>query len=347
MRLSDIAVRLGGIVTGPDPEIIGVGEMEGAGPGTIVYAADARALTAAEAGGASALLLPAELEPRSKPAIRVLNGRLAFARLLALFAPPASPAPGIHPTALLGGEVELGGAVHAGPYVVLGNRVRVGARTVLLAGTVVGDDAVIGEDCTIHPHVTVGARCELGNRVILHPGVVVGSDGFGYAPGEEGPEKIPHLGRVVIEDDVEVGANTTIDRATLGETRVGRYTKIDNLVQIAHNVRIGRGALIAAQVGIAGSVTLGDGAVLAGQVGVKDHVRIGEGVTVLGQAGVTKDVPAGQMVSGTPAAPHREALLVNALLRRLPELFRTVEALQQRVAEWTGAPETIPPEKKR
>ena len=337
MKLGDLAARLGGALVGdPGVEITGVGDPEGAGPGMIVYAAAARALRTAEAGGAAALLLPPELEPRRLPAIRVQNARLAFAHLLELFAAPTDYAPGMDSTAVIGADVGLGPGVHVGPYVVLGDRARVGARTALLAGTVVGRDAVIGADCLIHPHVTIRERSVVGDRVILHPGVVIGSDGFGYAQGEGGPVKIPHLGRVVIEDDVEIGANTTIDRATLGETRVGQHTKIDNLVQIAHNVRIGRGALIAGQVGLAGSITVGDGAMLAGQVGVRDHVHIGEGAVILGQAGVTKDVPPREMISGTPAAPHREAMHIHTFYRRLPELFALVEALQRRVAELTG-----------
>ncbi|MDQ7849399.1 MAG: UDP-3-O-(3-hydroxymyristoyl)glucosamine N-acyltransferase [Armatimonadota bacterium] len=334
MRLGDLATHLGGTLAGdPAVEISGVGEPEAASPGTIVYAADADALRAAEASAAAAVLLPAELPPGRKPAIRAANARLAFARLLALFSPAPAYPPGVHPTAVLGTDVVLGDGVHVGPHVVLGDRARVGARSALLAGTVVESDARVGEDCILGPQVTVRAGCVLGHRVILHPGVVVGSDGFGYAQGESGPVKIPHLGRVVIEDDVEIGANTAVDRGTLGETRIGARTKIDNLVQVAHNVRIGRGVLIAGQVGLAGSVTVEDGAVLAGQVGVRDHTRIGAGATVLAQAGVTKDIPARQVVSGFPAWPHRQELRVQAYLRRLPELFAGFEALQRRLAE--------------
>jgi len=334
MRLGDLATYLGGTLVGdPAVEVSGVGEPEGADPGTIVYAADEHALRSAESGAAAAVLLPAELPPGRKPAIRAANARLAFARLLALFAPAQPRPPGVHPTAVLGADVTLAPDVHIGPHVVLGDRVRVGARTALLTGTVVESDAVVGEDCILGPHVTVRAGCVLGHRVILHPGAVVGSDGFGYAQDESGPVKIPHLGRVVIEDDVEIGANTAVDRGTLGETRIGARTKIDNLVQVAHNVRIGRGVLIAGQVGLAGSVTVEDGAVLAGQVGVRDHTRIGAGATVLAQAGVTKDIPPREVVSGMPARPHRQELRVQAYLRRLPELFSGFQALQRRVGE--------------
>ena len=334
MTLSELAARLGGQVHGdPQVEITTVGEIQTAGPGMIVLAVDARTLSAAEASGASALLIPDTLEPRRKPAIRTGNVRLAFARLLEHFAPPPARATGIHPTAVVGAEVALGPDVALGPNVVLGDRVRVGTRTAVRAGTVVGADAVIGADCLIYPQVTILERTVVGDRVIIHAGAVLGSDGFGYARDEHGPVKIPHLGRVVIEDDVEIGANTTIDRGTLGETRVGQFTKIDNLVQIAHNVRIGRGVLIVGQVGVAGSVTIGDGAVLAGHVGVPDHIHIGEGATLLARAVPTKDVAPHETVSGFPAQPHQEELRQQALLRRLPHLIDTVTALQRRTAE--------------
>ncbi len=339
MNLGELAVLLGGEVAGDaTPEIRTVAPLERGAPGTIVYAADAAALAVAEAGETSAVLLPADLTPGHKPAIRAANARLAFARLLAHFAPSPERVPGVHPSALLASGVALGPDVHVGAYVVLGPRVRVGARTALLAECVVEADVEIGADCLIYPHVTIRERTIVGDRVILHPGVVLGSDGFGYAQSEEGPVKIPHLGRVVIEDDVEIGANATVDRGTLGETRVGRRTKIDNLVQVGHNVQIGQAALITAQSGIAGSATLGDGVIMAGQSGVSDHVAVGAGAVVGAKAGVFKDVPAGQIVSGMPARPLREERRAQALVRRLPELFETVRRLQRRLEELLTRP---------
>jgi UDP-3-O-[3-hydroxymyristoyl] glucosamine N-acyltransferase len=321
IRLDELATRLGGTIAGdPTVEVTGVGTPEEAVPGSIVLAADAGALERAEAGSAAAVLIPEGLRPQRLPAIRSGNVRLAFARLLEHFSPPPPHVAGVHRTAILGPGAAVAPDASVGPLVVLGARVQVGARSTLQAAVVVGNDVSIGADCLIYPHVTIRDGTVVGDRVILHPGVVLGSDGFGYARGESGPVKIPHLGRVVIEDDVEIGANTTIDRGTLGETRVGRATKVDNLVQIAHNVRIGRAVLIVGQVGIAGSVTIGDGATLAGQSGVPDHLTVGEGATLLARAVPTKDVPAGAVLSGFPARPHREELRLQALLRRLPEL---------------------------
>ncbi len=326
IRLGELATRLGGTAAGdPTVEVTGVGTPEQAGRGEIVLAVDAAALERAESGGAAAVLIPESLTPRRLPAIRSGNVRLAFARLLEHFSPPPAHLPGVHPSAVIGPDAVVAPDASVGPVAVLGARVRVGARSILQAAVVVADDVSIGADCVIYPHVTIREGTVVGDRVILHPGVVLGSDGFGYARGESGPVKIPHLGRVVIEDDVEIGANTTIDRGTLGETRVGRATKVDNLVQIAHNVRIGQAVLIVGQVGIAGSVTIGDGATLAGQAGVPDHLTVGPGATLLARAVPTKDVPAGAVLWGFPARPHREELRLQALLRRLPELVGRIE----------------------
>jgi len=348
MRLDDLAAQLGGMVVGDGSvEIIGVADVEAGASGTIVYAADARALAEAERSGASAVLLPADLEPGRKPAIRVPQGRLAFARLLALFAPAPTRPPGIHPSAVVGRDVVLGEGIHLGPFVVVGDRTRIGARTAVLAQVAVGADVVIGEDCLIHPQVTIRDGTLVGDRVTLHAGVVLGADGFGYAQGESGPVKIPHLGRVVVEDDVELGANTTVDRGTLGETRIGRGTKIDNLVQVAHNVRLGQEVLIAAQSGISGSATVGDRVVMAGQSGVGDHVRVAAGVVIGARAAVLKDVARAQVLSGIPARPLREERRAQALLRRLPELLERVRRLQKQVETLIARPARRPPRSRR
>ncbi len=343
MKLRALAAALGGEVVGSgDVEVTGIAEVERAELGTIVMVREARHLPQAEASEASALLLPSTLPPVQKPAIRTSNVRVAFARMLALLYPEAPTVSGIHPTALIGAGTSLGAGIAIGPYTIIGEGCSLGAGVVVHACSTIGRAVSIGDGTVIHPHVSIYDRSVIGRRVILHSGVVVGSDGFGYAPEDGRQIKIPHIGRVVLEDDVEVGANTTIDRATLGETRIGAGTKIDNLVQIGHNVCIGKNVVIVGEVGIAGSVTIGDGVVLAGQAGISDHVTIGAGATVLARSLVSKDVPAGAVVSGSPARPHREELRLQAGLRRISELLERVHALE-RVIGAHGPSDDQPP----
>jgi UDP-3-O-[3-hydroxymyristoyl] glucosamine N-acyltransferase len=263
------------------------------------------------------------------PSIHVADPRLALAVLLEMFGPEPEHPRGVHPTAAIAASAQLDRDVAIAAYAVIGDRARVGAETVVYPHAYVGPDAIVGSRCVLHPRVVVGERVHIGDRVVLHAGAVLGADGFGFVPGRDGHRKIPQVGTVVVGDDVEIGANTTVDRATLGETRIGEGTKIDNLVQVAHNVHIGRRCLIAAQVGIAGSSVIEDGVMLAGQVGVSDHVRIGAGAVVLAGAGVLKDVPPGVTVSGFPARPHREELQQQAMRRRLPELMRLLREHQK------------------
>ena len=240
---------------------------------------------------------------------------------------------GVHDTAIVGEKVVLGKDVSIGPYVVVGDDTRIGDRTALHAGVQVGRNCKIGEDTVIYPNVALYRNTEVGNRVILHAGAVIGSDGFGFALEDGRYYRIPHVGRVVIENDVEIGANTTIDRAAMGVTRIGRGTKIDNLVQIAHNVVIGENCGIAAQVGIAGSTRIGNGVEIGGQAGFVGHIEIGDGSKIGAQAGVTKSFPAGSVITGYPARDLREMKRIEASETRLPELIRIVREQQKRIEE--------------
>jgi len=331
MKLHELAAAIDGEAAGDrEVEIVGVAEIATAGPGKIVMAADSRRLAEAEGSAASAVLLPENLSTERKPFVRAKNIRLAFARAIGILHPQRPPAPGIHPTATVGEGTRVSRSASIGPHAVIGEGCEILGQVVIGAACVIGDGVRIGEDSILYPHVTVYARCIIGARVILHGGAVVGSDGFGYASVNGRQVKIPHVGRVVVEDDVEIGANSAIDRATLGETRIGAGTKIDNLVQIGHNVVIGRDVVIAGQCGISGSVTIGDRAVLAGKVGVVDHAIIGEGAIVLAGAAVRKDVPAGAVMWGIPARPHREELEIQATLGRLPDLVKRMAKLERR-----------------
>lgn len=260
------------------------------------------------------------------------NPRQTLAHLLARWEKPPALPEGVHPGAWVHPTARIGEDVRIGPGVWIGPEAEIGDGTWIYPHVFVGDGVRIGQNCRIYPQVTLYPGTVIGDRVILHAGCVVGSDGFGYVLEETPPRKIPQIGRVVIEDDVEIGANTTVDRATLGETRIRKGTKIDNLVQIAHNVEIGENAVIAAQTGIAGSSTLGSRVILAGQVGIADHVSLGDGVIVTAKTGVSKDVPPGQVVSsGFHALPHKEHLRLQALYRRLPELWERLKALEKKV----------------
>ncbi|MDQ7858357.1 MAG: UDP-3-O-(3-hydroxymyristoyl)glucosamine N-acyltransferase [Armatimonadota bacterium] len=330
MKLADLAERAGAALAGPgDLEVVEITDLDRAHPRALVMVADARRLPAADASAAGALLVPVDAPPTTKPALRARHVRAAFARALAALAPDERPRPGVHPSAVVAPDARVGADASVGAHAVVGPAAEIGARAAIGAGAVVGARARVGADSVLHPRVVVYPDTVIGDRVILHSGAVIGADGFGYATEEGVHLKIPHRGRVVIEDDVEIGANTTVDRATLGETRIGRGTKIDNLVQIGHNVTIGPGVLIAAQTGISGSVTIGEGAVLAGQVGVRDHVAIGARAVVLGGAGITKTIPAGATVSGLPARDHREQLRREAAVARLPEVLAHLRALRR------------------
>ncbi len=312
----------------------GVQGLDRAGPGDLSWVADRRRAREAAKSRAGALLVASEEDAGGKPAVVVSSPTLALAVWLELFQPSAPVRRGIsrgahvHSTASLGRGVSVaaGATVEAGAVV--------GARTVLSAGTFVGRDAAVGEDCYLHPNAAVLERCSIGARCVLQAGAVVGSDGFGYVWDGSRHRKIPQKGIVRIEDDVEIGANAAIDRATLGETVIGRGTKIDNLVQVGHNVVVGDDSLLCGQAGIAGSSRLGRRVTLAGQAGIGDHAGIEDGATVTAQGGVVSRgvVPPGAVVSGMPAAPHREFLKRAALVARLPELTRRLEQVERELA---------------
>lgn len=332
--LGELAEAIGGVVEGdPEVRILGLAGLDDAAPGMLVRVEHPRLLPTALAGPAAAILTNDEVGPVARPCIRVPRVRLAFSRCLALFDAERAPEPGVHPTAVVGARCELAESCSIGAYAVLGSRVRVAEGAVIHPHVVVGDDAEIGPESVLFPHAVLYARTVVGARVRIHSGVVLGADGYGYDWAGDHHEKKPHIGRVRIGDDVEIGANTTIDRATTGETVIGPGTKIDNLAQIGHNVKTGAHCLIVAQAGIAGSSVLGNGVVIAGQVGVSHQVKIGDGAQVAGKSGVWTDVPAGGRVFGMMARPHREEMKIQAALSRLPDLLRRVKELEKRLEE--------------
>jgi UDP-3-O-[3-hydroxymyristoyl] glucosamine N-acyltransferase len=311
---------LGGELEGdPARPISGVGTLDSAGASEVSFIDSERNMRQALASNAGCLLAPPDLSLPGKTLIRIKNPRGAMARLATLFHPGASPQPGIDPTAVVGKTALIAEDVSIGPLALIAEKVRIGARSSVGAGCVVGEGAIVGEECVLHPRVTLYPGVRIGSRVILHSGCVIGSDGFGYTFENGRYVKFPQVGTVEIGDDVEVGANTTIDRGALSSTRVGRGTKIDNLVQIAHNVQIGENCAIASQTGISGSVVIEDYVVIAGQVGIGDHAHIGRGAVLGGQCGILphKVVRAGETVWGTPARPLKEYLKQQALAARL------------------------------
>jgi len=288
----------------------------------------------AESSEAGALLVSTEADAHGRPAVVVEQPALAFALWLDRLHPARRPPAGVARGAFVHPSARLGRGVSIAPGATVSAKARIGDRSVVSAGVFVGEDVSIGEDCLLHPNAVVLERCQVGARCILHSGAVIGSDGFGFVWDGAAHRKIPQVGIVRVEEDVEIGANTTVDRATLGETVIGRGTKIDNLVQVGHNVVIGAHSILCGQAGIGGSSRLGSRVTLAGQVGVSDHAELGDGAVATGQAGILigSTVPPGAMVSGMPAAPHREFLRRSAWFARLPELAQRVERLEKGVA---------------
>jgi UDP-3-O-[3-hydroxymyristoyl] glucosamine N-acyltransferase len=331
--------ELAGIVQGTlvgDGSVVlrGAARAEDIQVGEITFAVSQKFLAIVEDSPAAAVIIPRELTSAVKPAIQVDNARLAFAKVLEVFAGSPEYEEGIHPSAVIApdADIEPGVGVGAGSVVEAGARIARGSHVGALS--YVGPGVSIGEGTVLHPRVCILRGTCIGRRVILHSGCVIGSDGFGFVKMQDGSYyKIPQLGKVVIEDDVEIGANVTIDRATTGETRIGRGTKIDNLVHIAHNVTVGQNVAIVALVGVSGSCNIGSGVTLAGQVGIVDHVSIGDNVVVGAKSGVSKSIPRDTYVWGIPARNHAEQKRITAVMHRLPELAKRVQKLEKRLGE--------------
>lgn len=329
-RLNEVAEIVDGEVVGDsDVVVTGVCGIKEAQEGDLTFIANPKYLSLIEKTRASAIITSYEIKEASKPIIRTKNPSLAFARMVSLLAPNEVIHPeGIDDRAVIGRNVKLGKNVAIQAYAIIEDEASIGDNSIIYSGVYLGHHVQIGRGVLIYPNVAIRERVKIGDRVIIHSGTVIGSDGFGFATVKGVHHKIPQIGTVEIEEDVEIGANVTIDRARFGETRIGKGTKIDNLVQIAHNVSIGKNCIIVAQTGISGSTKLGDRVICAGQSGIVGHIEIGDEAIIAAQAGVTKSVPKNVCVSGYPAKPHHIAKRINAFIQRLPKLFKSVNELK-------------------
>jgi len=339
VKLSELATRLDCRLEGDgELDVTRVAGIQDAQPGDVTFLANPKYEKLLATTRATAVILKEEAPAAPCAMLRARDPYLAFARAVSLFAPVSRPAPGVHALAAIAADASLGADVSVGPFVAIGEGARIGERTVIYPNVTIGAGATVGSDCTIHSNAAIREGCTIGDRVILQNGVVVGGDGYGFVRRGDGThEKIPQVAVVVIEDDVELGANTTVDRPAVGETRIKAGTKIDNLVQIGHGVTVGRNVLMAAQVGIAGSTDVEDDVVFGGQVGVGGHLTIGRGAIAVGQSGVTNSLDPGAFVAGYPAIDSRDWRKASVLFRRLPEMKRRIEQLEARVAELTRA----------
>jgi UDP-3-O-[3-hydroxymyristoyl] glucosamine N-acyltransferase len=335
MTTKKLAELLGGILRGDGAhEIRAAASLESAGPNDLAFAEGERALEQAAASHAGCILVPESATlAGATAAIAVKHPKLAFVRAVEALRSAPNPEPGIHPSAIVAADAVLAADVNVGPNVVIERGAKIGARSRLDAGVVIGEGTEIGSDCRFYPRVVVYPGARIGNRVILHAGVVIGSDGFGYVLAEGRYHKFPQLGRAIVEDDVEIGSNSTVDRGSLGTTVIGEGTKIDNLCQVAHNVTIGRHCVIAAQTGIAGSVDIGNYVVMAGQVGIADHIRIEDNVQIGGHSAIFpgKIIRRGSVVWGSPARPIGDYKKQQAYLALLPKLVERVKELARRI----------------
>ncbi len=332
----------------PKTLITGVAGLDATAPGTISFIEDPKLLSAALSSSASAIIAPVSMleglqneqkraSKRSvsvgKPIVFTLNPRLSFAKVMEMLQPVSLPEKGVHPSAVIEKDAHIGAGVTIREGCYVGHHAHIGDGAILYPHVVIGDGAQIGDASVLFPSVVLYHHVQIGKRVRIHAGTVIGSDGFGYVSDGKAHHKVPQVGTVIVEDDVEIGANVSIDRATMGATRIGEGTKIDNLVQIAHNVQIGRNCILCGQVGLSGSVVVEDDVVMAGQAGLRDHVKIGKGAILGAKAGIMADVGAGEFVMGAPAVPQREYMKTEAASRKLPEMARQLRRLEKQMAE--------------
>lgn len=337
--VADVAALVNGSVVGDDQlKLTGISSLAEATPGDISFLANEKYAPFLQETKATAVLVAKEQDVKSLVQIVVKDPDYAFAKVVEVFVPAVGlPEPGIHPTAVIGDGVQMGDNVTVGPYSVIADNAIIGDNSVIYPHVYIGNESTIGTDCVFFPHVTIRERSSIGNRVIIHSGAVVGSDGFGYATVEGVHNKIPQVGVVIIEDDVEIGANTTIDRARFGRTFIGQGTKIDNMVQVAHNVEIGAHCILVAQSGVAGSTKLGHHTTVAGQTGISGHLKIGDFVMIAARSGVTKNIPSKTAVMGFPAGDLKTQKNKEVAMRRLPGTIETVKALEKRIAALEAA----------
>ncbi len=332
-RLDEVADHLGAELVGDcECTVEGIRPLDQAEPEHLSFLHNPKYVAQAVESRAGAILVLNADQLAGRNLLICKQPYLAVAKALELFHPQARPEPGIHPSAAVGDDLDLGPGASIGPLVAIGDGVTIGDRTVIGAGCVVGNGVRIGEDCVLHARAVVEDGCRLGNRCILQSGAVIGSDGYGFATVDGIHHKVPQVGIVVLEDDVEIQANTTVDRATMGETRIGRGTKVDNLVQLAHNVQVGEHCLVVSQVGVSGSTKIGRYSVLGGQAGVAGHLEIGERTVAAARTGITKSVPAGSVLAGFPARPKGEWMKTEAAVQRLGVLRKSVADLERRLA---------------
>ena len=333
--LAELAKIVEGEVVGDKNIIItGLNGIEDARAGDLTFVANQKYFSLLETTQATAVLVPRDLPVSQKPVIRADNPSWAFAQIMSLMMPPDERQfKGIHKTAVIADDAVLGKGVSVGPHAVIESKVKVGDNTIIYPNVYVGHNSMIGKNCIIYPTVSIRERSVIGNDVIIHSGAVIGSDGFGYEQEGGKHKKIPQVGIVVLEDEVEIGANVTIDRARLNKTVIGRGTKIDNLVQIGHNVILGENCIVISQVGISGSTIVGKNSIFAGQAGIVGHLKIGDNVIVSAQSGVSNDIPSNTQVWGAPAKPISEAKRINASVQRLPHYIKKIFELEKRIKE--------------